>query len=126
MRKIILVGLVGNHHTLYCSLINMLIKSFEFITVITLKNMEKEFNLFKNHKNIQIILENGKSANIIKKNISLINKYEVLILDEINGSYLRTLGIKFKSKKKIMLMLWQMSLEALHSLTLATLGFNHG
>lgn len=101
MKKIVIVGLIGNHHTLYEHLLSITSEHFDKVSFITSSNINKEIHLKKS--NIDIIIDNEEVFDVLKNQIKFINEHNVLILDEYFDRYYRLLGIKFKPFKKILI-----------------------
>ncbi len=95
--KIIIVGLVVNHHSLYQYLLNILIKEFDDITFITKDEIYNQI-LFSDN-NITVVIDNDRLDKVYKNNLSLINEHDVFISDEYFGSFVRLRNIKFLNVK---------------------------
>ena len=100
MNKIILVGLVDNHHSLYKELLTLLSLKFEKITFLTTPKIGNQ--LYNNiNPKVETIIDSGRVDKILKRNLNLINNHKILIMDEYYGLFIRIAKINIKCEKKI-------------------------
>lgn len=105
MNKVILVGLVGNHHSLYKGLLLLLSSHFERITFLTNNKEVQQIDRLLDANIVTIVLDSGRIDKIIKRNLKLINNHNIMIIDEYYGSFsfIRLSKINLKCRKKILL-----------------------
>ena len=101
MKKIILIGLVCNHHSLYRLLLKLLSLKFDEITFLTDSEIVKQIDNMIDTNIVTILLDNGRIDKILNRNLKLINNHDIMIMDEYYDSYHLLYKTKFKSKKKI-------------------------
>lgn len=101
--KICLVGLVPNHQSLY----NNIIDSFllrEYTNFLFITRIEVYENMSANILDkVKVICDTGSDFKILKKNLNLINKSEVIFVDEVFDRFYRSFSIKLKSKIKFLI-----------------------
>jgi hypothetical protein len=105
MKKILLIGLIKNHYTLYQGILSSILKISNNIAFLT-NNREIELLIKKEIKseNIEYFYSNKKTfGQIIRGNSKLIKRNDAVIIDETYGGFFRLFNIKFKNKKKIMI-----------------------
>jgi len=100
-KKLILIALTINHHSLYLSLIKFLLKAHDNITVLSRKDNTDIFKKSNLSKNVNFIFETGETTDIIIKNMKFINSFDTLIIDEVYGKYYKLYKLKFKNQRKI-------------------------
>lgn len=103
MNKIILVGLVDNHHSLYKELLTLLSSKFNKITFLTDYKIVKQIDNVIDKNIVTILLDSGRIDKVIKRNLKLINNHNILIMDEYYGLFIRLAKINIKCEKKIFL-----------------------
>lgn len=102
MKNVILVGLEGNHYTLYRGLLLLLSSKFKRITFLTNNIKVQPIEHFVDKNIVTIINEEGGADEVLKRNLKLINSHDILIL-EYYGSYKGFIKFNFKSTKKILI-----------------------
>ncbi len=100
-KKLILIALTINHHSLYLSLIKFLIKSHYNITVLTREENSGFFNDADLTDGISFIFDSGETSAILGINKRFIETFDVLLIDEFYGKYYNLYKINFNNKKKV-------------------------
>ena len=101
MKKVVLVGMIGNHHSLYDYILSILVNHFDCVSFITQSKINKEINI--SNKNIKLIIDDRPVYEVLKNKLDLINNHDILVLDEYFERYYRLVGLKFNSKKRILI-----------------------
>lgn len=98
--KVVLVGLVSNHHSMYLALLNRFeVQECPITFITTDKNKEVYKDL--NSELIDFHFESGATAEVLKQQKAFIDSFEVLIIDELFDGFKDTWSLQFKTKRKI-------------------------
>jgi len=100
-KSIVLVGLVGNHHSLYEYVLTVLLKQYDRVSFITQTAVNRQIHL--DADGLDVLIDDHNVTEVLERQLSFINKHEILILDEYFGSFYRIRGMKFLSKKRILI-----------------------
>ena len=85
---IILVGIVGNHHSLYKEIITFISEIYRNLTFITTASISKY--IFDDYRNKAVTIHISdcvQDDKVFKKYIKLINNHKIIIIDEYYGNY---------------------------------------
>ncbi len=100
-KKVILIGSIPNHHKFYLGLIKFLISIFNSITFLTSPVILNEIGEDIDENKVNVYSEKLKINKLLKKNKKFIRKFDILILDEYFGGFIKTFNIRFKNPVKI-------------------------
>ncbi len=96
MRKVILIGLVQNHHSMYNYIINNVLVDFDSILLITKSTISK--NIMANNSSVKLIINDSVREDfVIKKNLNLFQTNTLVIIDEYYGLFYRLSNIQLNN-----------------------------
>lgn len=98
--KVVLVGLVSNHHSMYIALLDRFeAQKFPITFIATDKNKEVYEGL--DSKLIDFHFQSGSTAEILTRQKRFIDSFDVLIIDELFDGFKNTWSLQFKVKRRI-------------------------
>ena len=103
-KSVILVGAVGNHHSLYKNILELLISEFEYVTFLT---DPRNASLIQRNSNViakvKIIEFESSSGALLKRNSRLINQHDIAFIDEFFGSFTWLPFVKIICRKRVLI-----------------------
>ncbi len=103
MSKIVIIGLTGNHHSLYILFSNLLRENIKKqIVLYILEKESKNFAELKLQKDVCVKQVKDSSAKTIKAISKTVTKNDTLIMDEFYGQHKYLIFTRFYAQKKIL------------------------